>query len=319
MFFSSPNWLDWYRAKHLEKCMLTGSDFEHYFELVMKKRFADYTNPDPAGQHGDGGCDGIKDYGESAFACYGSRAIQNAERALVRKINGDFGRAVSTWDEMNYWRFVTNATFGPNALKTVVDLQREHRTGSNRPININIWDEQRLWDEVVKDLEASELNEVFPGVPGSENIELADMLPLLNELAVRDVSRQPLGPVRDVQPTKLDYNEIPPDTRIELNSGRKHSAPISDWFDGQADPVLEDTVAAKFRSIYFEHKSAVSDPKEVVERLYISVGGSNIRLDSKRAESVYAITAYFFDACHIFEEPPPGWGAATSGEGGVAR
>lgn len=316
MLLPHPNWLDWYRAKHGERFSARGQDFEQYFELVMTKCFPDYENPDPAGRRGDFGCDGLKDYGESAYACYGTRAIQNAERALVGKLQGDFERARVKWDYMASWTFVTNATFGPDATVALNDIRRNHKPGSERPLTISRWNEQRLWDEVVSKIEQQHLNEVFPGVPGAQHIELSDVVPLLRELASLPItSSESFDQVRPVEPTKLDFNGIPADTRIELSSGRALSPAISDWFAGQADPLLEDSIAAKFREIYVNHRDVTSDPKEIVERLYVGLAGNDVRMDSRRAESVYAVTAYFFDSCRIFEEPPIGWRATEPSAG----
>ncbi|WP_407922004.1 ABC-three component system protein [Corynebacterium mustelae] len=34
------------------------------------------------------------------------------------------------------------------------------------------------------------------------------------------------------------------------------------------------------------------------------LGSQNFDLPSKRANAIYAVTAYFFDSCDIFEEAP---------------
>jgi len=304
----SAHWKDWYHAKHSERARTTGSDFECYFEELMTNLYPDYVNPAPAGSLGDGGCDGARDAGRVIYACYGTRAKDGGERALAAKVQSDFDRALLRWPPMKSWTFVTNAPFGPEALKVLHSIQEKYGGHPGRSIEALSWNSQRLWIEVVSKLTREALDRIFPGVPGSQHIELEDVLPLLASISA-ELGDLPFGieELREVEFTKLDYNRIPKDTRVELNSGRRLSPAISLWFAENADPELQDKVARNLTQIYQTHASVTTSPREIIERLYISIGGSNVRVDTKRAECVFAITAYFFDQCHIFEEPPPGW------------
>lgn len=310
----SAHWKDWYHAKHEERARSTGNMFEAYFEEVMTRLHPDYVNPLPAGSLGDGGCDGARDGGRQIFACYGSRAKDGGERALAAKVLSDFDRALAEWPDMENWTFLTNAPFGPQSLKNLHSIQKAHRAGSARPIVALTWDTKRFWIEAVSQLPQEGLDAVFPGVPGSHHIELSDVIPLIASIA-SEIDGNPiaLGELKPVEPTKLDYNQIPGDTRAELNSGRRLSPAINQWFASNADPELQDKVAKALTRIYEAHSSVTQIPKEIVERLYISIGGSNVRVSMERAECVFAITAYFFDRCSIFEEPPPWWGVPNAG------
>lgn len=44
-----------------------------------------------------------------------------------------------------------------------------------------------------------------------------------------------------------------------------------------------------------------------MERIYVSLGGADFRYDDELANAVYAVTAFFFDECDIFEAPPADW------------
>ncbi|WP_143517181.1 ABC-three component system protein [Pseudonocardia sp. MH-G8] len=313
LLLPSANWKDWYHAKHSERSLKTGSEFEAYFEELMTSHYDDYVNPAPAGSLGDGGCDGARSMGKTIYACYGSRARDGGERALARKLNSDFIRALSEWPEMTTWTFVTNAPFGPEALRALHLIQQDHKVGQARPIRALTWSVQKLWNEVVSRLAAEDLDRIFPGVPGSQDITLEDVLPLLGSLSADDtVLDAGMEALREVEPTKLDYNRIPLDTRVELNSGRRMNPAIARWFDENSDPELQDKVARNLTQIYQSHAAVTTIPKEVIERLYISIGGGNVRVETRRAECVFAIASYFFDQCHIFEEPPPGWSGHES-------
>ena len=149
------------------------------------------------------------------------------------------------------------------------------------------------------------LDEVIPGVPHAQNVEFADLVKLI--LSLEDVDGDGpdhIEPIRPVPATKMDFNTLPETTRAEFNAGRLLSARIDKWFSEQADPELRDEKAQRFRVIYQEARRATEDVREIVRRVYGALGGQDFDLSTKRANAVYAVTAYFFDSCDIFEEPP---------------
>lgn len=299
-----PAWKDWYHLKHLGSSSKQGTSFEDYIESVLTRYHDDYVNPTPAGTLGDGGCDGLADSGMILYACYGSRAKKDTERKLREKIAGDFTRGVGSWSSFTVWRFVTNAPAGPECVKQITQLQTTHGPGTGRPIAIRLWNPEKLWIEVLSGFSADLLDQLFPGAPGVVNVELSDLIPLLDALGDGALSRDEGLDIRPVPVGKVEFNKLPDLNQFELNSGRTLATRIDSWFAQSSNPDLHDIQAARFRAIYEENKKVVADPGPLLERIYIAVGGSDFRLDNTRANAVYAVVAYFFDECHIFEEPP---------------
>ena len=164
--------------------------------------------------------------------------------------------------------------------------------------------DDRRWKAVNK-LTLAQLDEVIPGVPHAQNVELADLVHLI--LSLEDIDGA--GPdhiesIRPVPSTKMEFNNLPETTRAELYAGRLLSSRIDKWFSEQANPELRDEKAQRFRVIYQEARQATQDVREIVRRIYGALGGQDFDLSTKRANAVYAVTAYFFDSCDIFEEPP---------------
>lgn len=298
-------WKSWYRAMHDQRCLASGTEFEEYVTALLARLHPDYLNPSPMGKHGDGGCDGLADDGSILYACYGQRATTNIEQKTKDKIESDFSRALRCWSDFSTWRFVTNAPCGPLSTRTIIALRKQHADGTERPINMDIWRPDEIWWKVANKLTPKQLDEVIPGVPHAGNVELADLVELIQSLEEVEGNRPDhLESIRPVPSTKMDFNNLPETTRAEFNSGRLHSARIDRWFAQQADPALRDEKAQRFRFIYQEARRDTRDVREIVRRVYGALGGQDFDLSTKRANAVYGVTAYFFDSCDIFEEPP---------------
>lgn len=299
----TPNWRDWYYSRHIQECARSGTPFEEYVTRVLSRFHDDFVNPNPTGTLGDGGCDGLADAGTRFYACYGVRPGRNVERELARKIASDFSRALQEWSCFDTWIFVTNAPVGPEALKVFTALQQTHGRDSTRPLTLRLWKPDDIWREVVGTLSDATLNELFPGAPGIEHVDLADLLPLLDTLSSGVVPPETGAPVLPVPADKMDFNRLPATSQMELNAGRVLAPRIDAWYENSSDPGLYDSHGETFTAIYARAQAVTEEPAAVLERLYVSVAGANFRMDGKRANAAFAVVAYFFDSCHIFRTP----------------
>jgi len=309
------HWKDWYYYQHKLASLEDGDAFEDYIVKVLTAFHPDYINPQPTGRLGDGGSDGLAERGTICYACYGQRARQNPEDKLARKIASDFNRAVASYESFTTWRFVSNGPPGPKSSTVFVEIQQRHGPEADRQITTQFWTPQHIWDNVCSQLGTEQLDRIFPGAPGAVSPELQVLVPLLDNLRARPFpSIQPssIGPVPE---NKMDHNGLPDRYRAEFAGGRASAGRIGRWFSEQSEPDLEDEIALKFRELYLEKRHITTDSAGILERLYESLAGLGFRHDTELANAVYAVTAYFFDACHIFEKPPEdseGAGSATA-------
>lgn len=305
-------WRDWYRCCHDDRfAQSQGTVFENYVtEALNVVHGPDFINPVPKGQLGDFGCDGITGNGDIAYACFGYLPNRASEKALAEKVTSDFSRAKDKWPTFNSWRFVSNVGIGPLASQSIIRINQEHREGSSeRVVRASSFDRDKFWNELLLPLSVAELDKLFPGVPHAQNVQLGDLVPLLDKLtatALELVEDIPAGPV---SPKKMEFNKLSRRVRLEFSNARVHMPAIRDWFAGHGDPTLRDVQGTRFRDIYRDATKSATNSNEVIERLYISLGGQNFRLDDELANAVYSVTAFFFDECDIFELPPEDWSA----------
>jgi hypothetical protein len=300
-----PYWREWYHSQHeVLAATCTGDAFEGYVSRVLGAFHDDFINPQPAGNVGDRKCDGLACSGKLFYACYGSRPEPGStEDAIVSKIMTDFNVAVPQWSTFEEWRFVTNARTGPKVAAAIVQLQTDYGPAAVRPIRVRLWKPDNVWQEVVSKLPQTDLDLIFPGAPGVANVELSDLLPLIDVLNGAQTPDEDAAEIKEVPPTKMDFNALTDARRLEMNAGRRMAPRIGSWYETQSDPDLSDKHGAKFRRIYLDHAALHADSDEIMEALYESLAGAGFRRDSKVANCVYAVTAYFFDSCHIFETP----------------
>ncbi len=300
----TSNWREWYRFRHQQHCLQSGTPYEQYVTEVLARFHDDFVNPAPTGTFGDGGCDGLADSGSILYACYGQRPGRNAERELKSKLEADFARGCESWTTFTTWRFVTNAPIGPLTLTSFTTLQKAHGPDSSRPLTMRIWVTDRLWTEVVSKLNQTDLDALFPGAPGIANLELTDLVPLLDSLGNAHPAVDLTSDILPVPLNKMDHNTLPDASRMEFNAGRIMAPRIDRWYSDSSDPALLDSHGEKFKTIYEEARNVVSNPAEILERLYVAIAGQNFRMDARRANAAFAVVSYFFDLCHIFETPP---------------
>ncbi len=299
----TANWRDWYHFRHQQAWLVSGTSFEDYVTKVLRKLHDDFINPASTGHFGDGGCDGVAEAAGILYACYGPLPGREAELKLTRKLESDFARALNSWKNFHTWRFITNGRPGPKAVDALTDLQRQHSEQSERPLTLRIWDGDNFWERVVSTLPKDDLNVLFPGAPGIAHLDLADLLPLLETLGTAEIEVDHTRVIRPVPASKMDFNNLPAGSRLELNDGRVMAPRIDRWFAELADPELADAYGQKFKEIYTRVRATTTVPTEILERLYVALAGANFRMDATRSRAAYALISYFFDSCHIFEMP----------------
>lgn len=290
-----PAWKTWYHDRHFFLCsQKNGNEFEDYVTSILKLFYGDeFINPKPVGQLGDKGCDGIAENGKVIYACYGTSAQTAGEHNLVRKLESDFERALGCWPQMHQWRFVTNAQFGPLAAEKLMELKERHSINSDRPVTLAVWDPEYLWINIVSGFDDGKLNYLLPGVPQAQDVRLEILSDLINSIQAPIQNGEEEIRIGMVSPEKLKFNNLSERVQIEFNNGRQLAPRIARWFNKQENPELYDEKAQQFKAIYEQMKIVGIESDEILERLYIAIGGQNFRLDSARAGRICCYLLFF--------------------------
>lgn len=299
-------WKVWYQNEHEHEFnSRQGNSFEDYVSKVLKLVDPEFIDPDPMGSLGDEGCDGLSGDGKTLYACYGksSKTTQNSRDAYTaQKMEVDLTKAVKNWPDIQTWCFITNAPIGPIVAKKYTELKQHFQSDTSKRLNIQIWNSQSLWEMLCK-LDDERLSQVLPPAPHAEDTKFQDVVEAIERIGNDNTHTVSESRIGEVSPQKMEYNEISPMNKIAFNEGRQLSPEIEKWFDLQTDANLYDVKARLLRKRYENLSKTCQDSDEILENLYVYVGGTDFRFDTSRKTAVYAVVSYFFDRCDIFKDP----------------
>jgi len=280
-----------------------GDRFQELFATVMERAHRDdFVRVQPWGKKGDMKCDGFLNSERKVFACYGPKEFSPMARAL-KKIGDDHHGALKNWKKyLSAWTFVHNEHRGlpPEILQLLLDLQT-----ADDEVDVGHWGLPEL-TEKVRTLSLPDLVELFGAVPTARQLrglrqeDLQAVLPsLLGALTVTEPQD-----LRPVPPEKLDYNRLSEHSRLLLLSGMQVSDRVQAFFE-RWEPGVGDKIAAAFNQRYLllRSKNGLS-PDEILWELHEFAGGASGTASVREQVAVFALLAYMFEACEIFDRPP---------------
>jgi len=250
---------------------------------------------------GDGGLDGFRLSTSECFQGYAPRD-QRTDK-IVGKIGKDFAKAQSYLKdqgvEMTAWTFVHSDHDG--LPKEVVAKLTEVRQ-SNPKIPVRHWGFDQLWRQL-RDLDKRDLEDLFPGSAldaSLENLELQEIIAVLERLSRQDPPPVPNITFPDV--AKLDFNKLSSKVANYLKTAENHEELVEDAIEADPNPNAGEQIAEAFRVKYGDLKNRGDSPEEIFWTLYSYTGGDEFT-GPKQQAAVFAVLAYYFHRCDIFENP----------------
>ena len=250
---------------------------------------------------GDGGLDG---YCISTGICFQGYAPRDQRKdKIVGKIDNDFAKAKAFLKEqgveMRGWTFVHNDYDGlPKEVVAKLGLLRQN----NEKITIKHWAFDQLWGQL-KNLAKDDLEDLFPGSAldaNIDNLELQEIIAVLDRLSRQDPPIVPVVDFPDVK--KLSFNKLSSKVKNHLKTAENHEDLVEDAIEADPNPMAGEAIAEGFRSKYTDLKTRGESPEDIFWTLYSYAGGEEFAGIRQQA-AVYAVLAYYFHRCDIFENP----------------
>ncbi|MGW2747443.1 ABC-three component system protein [Streptomyces sp. NPDC001450] len=282
--------------------------FESFFHSVMQSATSDYTPIRAYGNIGDRGADAMALCSGKLYACFGPR-VPNVER-LRKKFTTDLESALAQRPgQFSTFVFVHNDRIGlhPDLSPTLSSAQKAHPD-----LIFETLDPVGLW-RIFRKLELEDVEDILGcEIPVSDavyGIGVDDLKPLLDHVNEHRRRDNETGPPPMPSQEKLEFSNLDEDNQEALIGGMKHSPLVRQYYDGRVFPLEEANTAQGFRDEYLDIKSEISDPDLIIERLKWYVIGNRLA-NERQLRAMWIVLAYFFERCHIFDNPPPGWSAS---------
>lgn len=293
---------------------LHGEGFEDFFHRLMQLGEPGFFPVRTT--RGDLGADGLVISGRRLYACYGPQVVDEYE--IRRKFRSDLDKAVKhRAGDFDTFVFVHNH---PRGVGSRITLEISSAQAEHPSLKFENFSLDQMF-RVLKRLDEEDIEDLIGAFPMRDmvtGVGMAELAPLLAHLSTRR-KQSPLPGNLPVPPSrKLEYNRFSDDMRAFLLMSLPRVPLVRDYYNGLADPVERDEVAAAFRQEYMELAEAHDDPDAIVTRLQWYILGNEAR-DLKDQIEANVVLMYFFGECEIFRVPPEDWRATDEVlEGGAA-
>ncbi len=303
----SAEQLAYYRLSFELKVRKTsGTAFQDFFSTVAERRYGgDFVRVRPMGTLGDKGCDGYHAPSGKVYQCYGKASDTRLEtRTLVAKVFDDYALAAGHLPSiMREWHFVHNLVDGVpvefvEAIETLKTDNPARTFGQIGPVALG---------SMVLELAPHDLFELLgPAASAADNAHLrlevvAELV--RNLVAAIDAAPYTPGSIAPVPVDKLEFNGLPTHWRRLIELGAQNVVYVEEYLARLPNPVIGSTIATSFNNRYRSLKQEGLTPDAIMNALYEAITGAGLVL-AERQVAAYAILAWLFKSCDIFEDKP---------------
>ncbi len=287
-----------------------GNAFEDFFHELMSSADDTYVPVRTAGRLGDMSADGLSLHRGRLYACYGPQVL--SERDAPRKVLGDIEGAVrKRAGQFAEFVFVHNDLRGLHPLVSAVLADAAARFPEIRFANFGF---TRFRDVLLALPEATiedVLGTPLPAQPLVFAVDMEELAPLLERLRRERLHADPGAPVLPVSQMKMEHNSITGDARDVLNAGMKSYPIVEQYYQQDRRVPEEDEAAAGFRAEFARIRQRTENADELLWQLEQYILG-NASPDYRSRRAAYAVLAYFFVKCYIFDDAPPAPGGEAA-------
>jgi len=166
------------------------------------------------------------------------------------------------------------------------------------------WGFEELRQRALGKLRESELAALLGPAPSRAdfaNVTIPELQLIVNGIVGQLSQVEP--DLRPVPVEKLDANGLSAGVRHLLILGTSSCETVGRFFDRFHDPTLGERVCQAFTREYQQLRTRNLLPDEVFAELQMFAGGHAPQTPNRQA-AVFALLAFLFEECHIFERPP---------------
>ena len=284
-----------------------GDAFQTLFEELMGKAHpSDFIPCRPWGNVGDRKNDGYLKSERTLFQVYAPNEMEVAK--AIEKIDEDFMGALPHWREyFEKWIFVHNAYDGlsPQIIAKLLELE-----GTHPPLKVTHWSLEELRQRF-RIIPLDGLQSWFGFAPTNSaklGLSIGELEIVLKHIAETYAST--VGTPRPVPAGKIEANGLSQNVAVLLKAGMEKAELVERFFDRWHDPLYGDRLANAFRLEYIKLRDQTPKmgPDEVFHELHLWAGGTWASSPGLQV-AVYAVLAFFFEQCEIFEAARVGAGS----------
>jgi hypothetical protein len=257
----------------------------------------------PWGDKGDLSCDGYLIDPPTIFACYGPEngGANKKPTDIVSKVKSDLEGALAKWPRMRRWVFVSNLVGGPVPGPVTAALEEARiRTG----VDVRYFGYDRFERELLK-LDGDTIEHLIGRIHTDE--DFIHLQPMEVRKVISEVSRvfslSYLEEVPKVVPErKLELNELNGCHASMLKRGLIGRGTVDEILKNDPEPLFASRVSMEFKNHYKCLRLEGFAPAEILDGLYdLAMRGQPSKSTTDSA-AAWAVLAYLFEACSIFED-----------------
>lgn len=286
---------------------LNGNAFENFFTSIMQSAYPRFKQVKPSGHIGDRKNDGfIPDKGVY-YQVYAPEEISQRTSVAKKKIIDDFKGLYEYWNSIQPIRqfyFVVNDKFkgvSPDIYKQIKQIEKNYP--SVKALTFLASDLQNIFFQLREDEQNRILNLFFvEDTPDVEIAALNDVIQyILNTPASFIKEKIPDNPDFD---KKIVFNHLSYSIKNLLKTYQCQSYVVDGYFKYQ-EPQIKDNLRVFFTGLYQEGRKKIADSgqsDEIFEYIYKHAYPKS-SLNFATSKALYALMAYYFEYCDIFEPP----------------
>lgn len=292
-----------------------GAAFEKLFTNIWNYAYPGFRQIKPQGTRGDKKNDGYHTDTGEYYQVYAPENSSSKVTTAVTKLENDFVGLKAYWDKISpvrAYRFVFNDKYEgsfPDIDLACARLKSAHKLEDCRVILAGDL-ENTLFDRLSDD----QILTVVGQIPNPELVKaidyhgLRDVIEhLLHRLKPTDFAASSL--IAPDFEEKLVFNALSPFYAGLLRSANRHNGDLDAYFVNQGN-FLRDQIHHIFKDFYRSGRQRIEESEGTLSRsdrifVYIVESALPRAQHSVPIESaVFALMAYYFETCDIFEEPP---------------